>query len=155
MGLASLYRGADNIKGFSKHKGAKTLDFGMNELLFDVAVLQYSIADSGKSKKKLLYVTKALWLVESELAPNKRQAIYDFNKLVIGRSENLLFVGPTLKSERDHDDYLRVLASAAVHCEGKLFLALIPRPSDWELEGTESVVSWRWAGDSKEWVEEF
>ncbi len=155
LGLAGKYSDLGNIRGFSKHKGGSTLEFGMSELLYDVAVLEYDSTNSGKSNKELFYITRALWLVESELDPNKREALYDFNKLVVGASENLLFVGPVLKSENEHSDYLRVLADAAKYCSGNLFLALIPRPSDWDTATREEVTTWVWAGEDNKWVELF
>ena len=152
LGLAGQYPEHSNVHGFSKHKGGDTLEFGMSELLYDVAVLESGTTNSGRSSKELVYVKRALWLVESELAPNKREALYDFNKLVIGSAENLLFVGPVFKSASEQSDYLRVLADAAIHCSGNLFLALIPRPADWGTAKREEVATWMWAGSCNKWV---
>jgi len=152
LGLIGQYSNLKNVRGFSKHIGGETLEFGMSELLYDVVVLEYDFTNSGRSDKELVYVTRALWLVESELAANKREALYDFNKLVIGNSENLLFVGPVLKSSIEHSDYLRVLGEAAKNCSGRLFLALIPRPSEWETATRDMVTAWEWAGEKDKWV---
>jgi hypothetical protein len=74
--------------------------FGMQELLFDVVVFEKGevVATGGEL---LCFVRKGLWIVESELARNSRQALYDFNKLVLGNATNKLFVGPQVsRSER-------------------------------------------------------
>lgn len=135
--VASLFRYDDTYRS----------KFGMNELLFDIAVLEYETVSSGTSGKELFFVTRGLWIVESEMANNKRQALFDFNKLVIGDAENKLFIGPRLSDEQD---YLRVLGMAANHCSGKIFVALIPHPRDWPVKGVDSVVAWK--RDNSSWI---
>ncbi len=119
----------------------------MNELLYDVAILKYATVYSGKSNKELAYVTDALWLVESELSLNKREALYDFNKLVIGRSKNLLFVGPLVNGAEEQKSYLEVLGAAAKHCSCSVYLALIPHPGDWGNKDSVCVSAWEWKED--------
>lgn len=50
--------------------------------------------ESAAQGKTLWYVAEALWQVESELARDSRQALIDFNKLVLGAARHKLFVGP-------------------------------------------------------------
>jgi len=71
------------------------MDFGVNELLFDVLVCEYASTRAAKSNKDLLFVSKGLWAIESELARDSRQALRDFQKLALADCENKLFVGPS------------------------------------------------------------
>jgi hypothetical protein len=135
---------ARNVASLSKHHSDDRERFGMNELLFDVTVVEFSTVHSGTSGKELSYVTKGIWIVESELAKNKREALYDFNKLVLGNSENMLFVGPHVS---DEDDFLRVLGEAAKHCSGTTYVSLIPHPEDWPIEAKGNVSTWVWERD--------
>ncbi len=139
--LGREYEGAGSVAALSKHNSDNRKRFGMNELLFDVTVCQYSTVTSATSATELSFVTNGLWLVESEMARNKREALYDFNKLVLGESENKLFVGPHVSNQ---DDYLRVLGAAAVHCSGNTFVALVPHPDQWSNEVSQGVSVWRW-----------
>ena len=138
--LHELYAEQNDIAMLSLHHGDHKLKFGMNELLFDILICQYGTVISGTSKKKLSYIKRALWIVESELKQDKREALYDFNKLILGNAENKLFVGPLV---HDGTDYRKVLASAAMHCQGNLFLAMIPHPSDWP-DKSKEIKLWEW-----------
>lgn len=139
--LEKWCKGNGSVASLSKHNQDNRDQFGMNELLFDVTVCQYSTVISSTSGKELYFVTKGLWLVESEMARDKRQALFDFNKLVLGNSENKLFVGPHVDNE---DDYLRVLSAPAEHCSGETFVALIPHPDVWLEEVDHCINVWRW-----------
>jgi hypothetical protein len=146
--LLAYYSGRrEAVASLSKHHDRDRVRFGMNELLYDVSVVEFDEVHSGKSGKNLSYVTNGLWLVESEMAQNKREALYDFNKLVLGSAENLLFVGPHVIDEAD---YLRILGEAAKFCSGRVFVALIPHPKDWGNEFFKPVDAWEWR--NREWV---
>lgn len=132
------------VAALSKHHDDERSRFGMNELLFDIALVEYSTVDSGVSAKELSYVTKGIWIVESELARDKREALYDFNKLVLGDSQNKLFVGPRVS---DEVDYLRVLGKAAQNCRGTVYVALIPHPDEWPVDTASSVSVWVWGSE--------
>ena len=129
------------LASMTKHDGQYRHLFGMNELLFDVALVSYDVVSSGSSGKDLAFVTKGLWIVESEMARNKREALFDFNKLVLGQADNKLFVGPHV---HDEGDYLRVLARAASACSGSLYVVLIPHPDEWPVIAADSVGVWAW-----------
>ena len=148
LGNAFLKEYSDDsrVKVFWKGNPAHRAAFGMNEFLYDVAVCKTATVESAVHKKILSYVTEALWLVESELAKNSRQAVIDFNKLVIGRSTNKLFVGPQVT---DNQAFLQVLASPAALCEGVVYTALVPYPAEWDHPKT-GVEVWIW--DKKQWA---
>jgi len=103
-------------------------DFGLNELLFDIAVCRVSRAKSPVHARELHLVSRSIWQVESEFAKNGRQALFDFNKLVMGDSIHKLFIAPLVSPV---SEYLELLEAAARHCTGTLFVAMVPHPSDW------------------------
>ncbi len=145
--LLACYPSSASVASLSKHHSDYRREFGMNELLFDVAVVEYGEVAAAKSTKRLSYAERGLWLVESEMAKNSREALFDFNKLVLGAADNLLFVGPHVANS---SAYLGVLGPAAQHCRGNVYVALIPHPKEWYSEYPESAVVWQWRG--REWA---
>ena len=141
----AAYPASRAIAALSKHHDDERKRFGMNELLYDVSVVEYGDISSGNSRKTLTYVKQALWLVESEMARNTREALYDFNKLVMGSGDDLLFVGPHV---RDQESYLKILGAAAQHCRGRIHVALIPHPDEWYTKAWTTVSLWEWQGHS-------
>jgi len=129
---------ANCIRTFSKYNDANRTDFGLNELLFDILVCETGTVKSSAHQKELLYIKRAMWVVESEMAKDCRQAVIDFSKLVLADSENKLFIGPQV---HDSASFIKVLKEPARYCKGKLFLALIPHPEDWDK--TDHVGVWR------------
>lgn len=124
--------------------------FGMQELLFDIAVFEKG-ETTASGGEILSFVRKGLWIVESELAKDSRQALYDFNKLVLGNAANKLFVGPQV-APSERGGYLKVLKAAAVGCEGRLYMALIPHPEAWTNDDKRrpELLAWGdgdWQGD--------
>ena len=117
------------IRIFSKHNDSNRKDFGVSELLYDITVVRVASVESAFHKKNLLYFKESLWQVESEFARDSRQALIDFNKLVLGSAQNKLFIGPLV---RDQASFMKVLVPAASVCSGNLFAAFIPHPSKWD-----------------------
>lgn len=127
--LLALYTNEPDVRGFTKHDERNRSDFGMNELLYDVTICRTAIVASAASDKCLHYVAAPIWHVESEFAKDSRQALFDFNKLVLGAAPLNLFVGPIVY---DPQSFIGVLRAPAACCTGKVFVALIPHPSDWD-----------------------
>ena len=123
------YRNSRNIFVLSKHSKHQQREFGLNELLFDILVCETDQVTSSDRKMPLTYITKAIWQIESEFARNSREALYDFNKLVLGASENKLFIGPQVSN---HDRYLKTLEKPASHCDSNTYVALVPHPANWK-----------------------
>jgi hypothetical protein len=140
--LRISYPDKDNYRVFSKYYSGNQ-DFGLNELLFDISVVKINKTESPRHRE-LTYIEKALWLVESEMAKDTRQMVHDFNKLVVGNSENKLFVGPLTKKIIE---FLPELVKVANHCNGNLFLCLIPHPSAWGNEELKPFI-YSFSGDS-------
>jgi hypothetical protein len=74
-------------------------------------------------------VQDVLWQIESEMARNTREALFDFNKLVLGAAAAKLFIGPLV---HDPEIYIEVLRAAAEKCSGVVHCALVPHPDKWD-----------------------
>jgi hypothetical protein len=110
--------------------------------LFDIAACEVRESLSATGRAILHFVTKVHWIVESEFEPNSRDAIVDMSKLVMGDSENMLFIGPSVGKE---DGYLGMLVEVARHCGGCAYLALIDHPSKWKRQ-TPKLEVYLWTG---------
>jgi len=135
-----------DIRVFSKGDSSNRDDFGLNELLFDVTVCRVGTVESAKQRKTLYYVCDVLWQVESEFAKNSRQALIDFNKLVLGSAQNKLFIGPQVF---DNTSFIDVLLPAAKVCQGRVFTALVPHPDSWEDENRKIDI---WELEGGKWM---
>lgn len=121
--------GDPDIVSLCKYDDRDRARIGMRELLHDVSVCRVAPVQSAAQGKTLWYVADALWQVESELARDSRQALIDFNKLVLGSARYKLFVGPQVA---DAEAFVGVLRPAAARCVGQVFAALIPHPDSWD-----------------------
>jgi hypothetical protein len=125
-----------DISVFSKYyKGNRKLH-GLNELMYDVAVCETRQVASSTGRADLAYVSSLVVAIESEMAKNSREALYDFSKLVMGNARTNLFVGP---QAADEVAYLNALGPAADCCTGETFVALVPHPAEWRSEGAVDV----------------
>ncbi len=140
-----LYASDKSLKIFTKHFLGNKKEFGLNELLYDVLVCETKTTNSIHGKP-LHFATKALWQVESELAKDTRQSIFDFNKLIIGAGDNKLFIGPQVNNQ---EKYISLLGDLAKYCSGNVFLSLITHPAEWEKQ--LSVKYWKFEKDK--WLE--
>ncbi|MFN8467940.1 MAG: hypothetical protein U0X20_20440 [Caldilineaceae bacterium] len=127
-GFRREYTDQPAVRVMSKHSSLNQSEFGLNELLFDVLVCEIGKTPSARKVAELTYIIRALWAVESEMARDTRQALFDFNKLVLASSANKLFVGPKVA---DPDAYLNVLLFPARCCSSSVFVALVPHPGLW------------------------
>ncbi len=123
------YEGDSEIRVFSKTDPSNRKDFGLNELLHDVVVCRVGEVESSVRGKTLLFIKEVLWQIESEFARDSRQALIDFNKLVLGSAHNKLFIGPQV---RDNNKLIEVLTPAAKMCSGSVYISLIPHPVKWD-----------------------
>jgi hypothetical protein len=128
-GFREAYSAQPAVRVMSKHSSLNRPEFGLNELLFDVLVCETGKTRSATQSTELTYVTMALWTVESEMARDTRQALFDFNKLVLAAGSNKLFIGPKVA---DTNAYLESLLLPARCCSGSVFVALVPHPSLWD-----------------------
>ncbi len=129
--LKTVYKAELDVMVFSKYDRSHRKDFKLNELLYDIVVCRVDEVASSTHKKKLYYIKEALWQVESEFAHDSRQALIDFNKLVLGSAQNKLFIGPQVRKGGELS-LLNVLKRAAIACTGSVYVALVPHPAKWK-----------------------
>jgi hypothetical protein len=119
----------DAVRVFTQSDPDNRPEFGCNELLHDITVVRTALVAAPRHKKELRYIDRVLWQVESEFARNGREALYDFNKLVLGGADAKLFVMPDVY---DQDSFLRTLLAPATACTGQVYTARVPHPDRWE-----------------------
>lgn len=139
----SAFPGDAFIRVFNKGHGGNRCDFGINELLYDVLVCRIDKVASCQQGKKLYFIQEALWQIESEFARDSREALADFNKLVLGSARNKLFVGPHV---HDPQSFLNVLIPPARACSSSVFAALVPHPDSWGATTDHKVDLWQFSG---------
>ena len=102
--------------------------FGLKELMFDVSVCKVGKIKSAELDGELEYVAEAVWQVQTEFSTDAREAVCEFNKLVMGGAANRLLVAPIVHSP----GYLRTLAVPAKGCGGAaVYVAMVAHPSRW------------------------
>ena len=116
---------------FSAYQRGNADDFGSEQLLYDIQVCRVGITTTAdKKKEEIHYIQASLWQIETNFSREIHQAVYAFNRLVTGNSENKLFIGAQLKTGRD--TFIGTLKASATACSGTVYLALIPHPNDWD-----------------------
>ncbi len=131
-------------------KGKYNNDFKINEFLYDILIAKTGESKSKDKKITLKYVKEAVWQVESEFSENSRESVVDFSKLVIGKAQHKLFIGPYIKKSNELlQDVLKKPARAAA-VSGNCYLGLIPHPRDWCNKECESDVVECWTFDRYE-----
>ncbi len=139
----------DAVRVFTKHHPGNSVEFSLNELLYDVCVCQTATLPTLHAQRgDIRYVTRALWLIESEFDDNIAEAIKDFSKLVIGAAENKLFVGPRssdISDARFRERLLPVAQCCLNYPSANVLLAHVPHPADWGPAQAE-VTLWKLAG---------
>jgi hypothetical protein len=125
------YKDERNIRVLSRKRKSDRKEFSVNELLFDITVCKIEKTPARSIGYELTVITGALWEIESELEDGDyREALTDFNKLVLGNSENKLFIG---SSRRDNQFLLKLLARSAAYCQGNVYTALVSHPRAWRI----------------------
>ena len=136
-----VYPRDKDFRVFSKYHD-QNRDFGLNELLYDISVCRVNRITSPRHIE-LVYIEHAVWLVESEMAKDTRQLVYDFNKMVIGNAENKLFVGPL---SEEIEKFIPKPGTIARNCRGLVYLCLIPHPEKWHT-GINKPKVWNYNGE--------
>jgi len=126
--LRNNYESEETVKVLSKHYEGNRSRFGLNELLYDVLVCETATVESPANQEDLTYVTAGLWAIESEFARDLREALFDFNKLVLSSAENCVLIGPVVS---DNEGFLDGLSGAAGNCKGTVYVVIVPHPSEW------------------------
>src|SRR2546423_7078180 len=134
-----------SVRVFSKDCSDHRLEFGLDELPYDILVCEVATTPAAQQSKALPYVSRALWQIESEFAADTREALFDFNKLVLGSASHKLFIGPRVA---DESAFLREFHSASLCCSGEVYAALVSHPYYWRERPLE-VTYWR--SGAREW----
>jgi len=142
-GFQKQFEANPAVRVFWSGNTANQTEFNRKEFLFDIAVCEVEETPSATGRALLHFVTKTHWIVESEFEPNSRDAIVDMSKLVMGKSENVLFIGSAVAPK---DAYLDMLGRVARHCDGHTYLALIEHPGKWKTQTPRPEV-YSWAGE--------
>jgi hypothetical protein len=138
--LRKYYPQDRKYRVFSKYYDQENkADFKLDEFLFDIHVCEIGDWVSQRQSQSLKYVSKSIWQIESEFAKDTREAFIDFSKLVTGNAENKLFIGPITN---DPYAFIKDLVEVAKFCTGKVYLALLPHPSEWEKEQIISLLKY-------------
>ena len=104
-------------------------EFRTNELLFDILVAEIRTVQSVRGKR-LQALSKALWVVESELKrTDSRDVLIDLNKLVVAQAINKILVISGSTSLVDWAQ--KMMAMLLDPKESNVFLVTIPHPADW------------------------
>lgn len=95
--------------------------FGVNELLFDIAVCSVSATKSLQADAQdLTFIARSHWQVESEFSrTNTRNIVVDMSKLVMGSAENKLFVA-SHRGDREAA-VLDQVSEIAACCSGRVY----------------------------------
>ena len=126
--LRDYYRSKKTIRVLSKHYEENRAQFGLNELLYDVMVCDTAVIQSPVNQKELTYVTTGLWAIESEFERDFREALFDFNKLVLCSAKNCVLIAPIVS---DVEGFLDGLSGAADNCSGSVYVVFVPHPAEW------------------------
>jgi hypothetical protein len=128
-GFRNFYSSDKSIRVFSRDFDRNRKYINLNELLYDVCVCRLELVPPDLHAKNLYYVKEALWQVESEFSNNRKHALVDFSKLIIGCAENKLFIGQQVNNI---NSFLDILLQPARECSGRVFLCLLPHPKRWD-----------------------
>lgn len=123
-------------------------DFGLNELLFDLAVCSVSATDSLQRKARPLpFIARCHWQIESEFSlQNTRDLIVDMSKLVMGAADNKLMVAAH-RGDRGERDVLEQCAPIAACCGGTVYFCFVSHPDGWKNQ-PEAPVLHEWIADA-------
>ena len=140
----------DTYRVFTKHYDGNRLEFGLNELLYDVLVCDTAKTTSIQGERELCFVKKAIWQIESEFQEsNVRSLIWDFNKLVIGSGENKLFICSHPRPVKE-GLFLMALNPLAACCSGNVYIAFVTHPENWNGNAPYAVKCLKY--DNGHWV---
>lgn len=118
-----------SVVAFNRADGKNRAEFRVNELLYDILIAETRPIHAVRGKQ-LQAISKALWMVESELKrSDSRDVLIDLNKLVVGKAANKLLAissgTPLVQWAMD------VMAQVLDPDEANVFLVTIPHPEHW------------------------
>lgn len=142
--LARQFEGSfqgEEFRVFSAYGRGNRVDFGSEQLLFDIEVCRVAMASSAQRTKESFYIViEALWQIEIDLSQDWRRVVFAMNRLCCGSAENKLVVATAPGTEQD--SFRKTLEQPAAGCGEEFYLATIPHPRDWE-DDEEGLKIWQ------------
>ena len=150
------------IKVFHRKNSEHRDKFLLNEFLHDICVARTGLTKAARHDTDVPVVKQVLWQVESEFDSNTKEAAKDFNKLIAGRADRKLFIGPYIgdtpqaqSAARSYRNVLRNIREAAEQGrEEEWYLGIVPHPAQWKCDESHAVRCWRFEfrSDTANWV---
>lgn len=129
--LAAALRGGKHYGAppfcvFDRDCGLNRQEFGVSELLFDILVAETTTVSAVRGKE-LRAITRAEWIIESELDPvRSSQVLRDLNKLVVGQARNKMLV--VSRNQQFQTWLAKLIPQLMGNDYARIFLAEIPPP---------------------------
>ncbi|MYC24319.1 MAG: hypothetical protein F4X56_00200 [Gammaproteobacteria bacterium] len=104
------------------------------EFLHDISISQIEIINSPVLEVELDRIVNVLWQIEVEMSNDGREVMYDLNKLRAGTvdSDKLFVVRKSWSDTVNLTWLTEQVLGIAEHQTGRLFVAFIPHPADWD-----------------------
>ena len=131
----------DDHRVFASSQRGAAADFGANRLLHDVTVCRIGAGETAARKPEdFVYIAEALWQIEVDFSRAWRPALYALNRLNCGAAADKLLIASSL--DRGAERFLNSLRGPGSACQGRLHLALVPHPADWD-DATGAPQTWQ------------
>jgi hypothetical protein len=128
--LQREFDGAD-MRVFASSQRGNAAAFGVNQLLYDIAVCRIGTGKKAARKPEdFYYIAQALWQIEVEFSREWRHALFAINRLNCGAAADKLLI--TSKLGREQEPFLNTIAVPVAAGGGVFYLAAVPNPADWD-----------------------
>lgn len=132
-----------DLRVFSAYGRGCHNGLGAEHRLYDIQVCRIETSQTADRKKEPFhYIAASIWQIEIDFSRDLRRALSAFNRLIGGAAENKLIIAAQLQSGRDA--FIHTLKAPAAACGGKVWLALIPHPENWD-DDAHALDIWRFA----------
>ncbi len=139
----------DDHRVFATALRGNATDFGANQLLYDIAVCHIGAGETAERKSEdFHFIARALWQIEIDFSREWRQTLYAINRLNCGGAADKLLI--TSRLARSQAQFLNTFRAPGAAVEGRLHLAFVPHPADWDDDDALPQV---WRIDAGEWEE--
>lgn len=132
-----------DLRVFSAYGRGRQNGLGAEHRLYDIQVCRIETSQTADRKKEpFYYIAASLWQIEIDFSRDLRRTLAALNRLIGGAAENKLIIAAQLQSGRDA--FIHTLKTPAAACGGKVWLALIPHPENWD-DSAHALDIWRFA----------
>ena len=141
--IAQLQREFDSgdHRVFATSQRGGGADFGTNRLLYDIAVCRIGEGITAERRSEdFRFVAQPLWQIEIEFSREWRQALYALNRLSCGAAADKLLI--TARPARSQSQFLKTMRAPGAAVDGRLYLAFVAHPADWD-DGADAPQVWR------------